>query len=456
MPPKKCGYCRQSGHRKNKCPLYIAKKGIRKPTCGICGQPGHNRGTCPQRDLSTVTGRRAGRPRVAAIAKTTQRRLTRLLNPHYDASGNRIVATGSGAAGFAPQCAARDPDPSLIGYQFQAVDTARLRVTGRRGTYSIRTHSGFEIGPVERRVRSSAKVLRRAAEFAERHEKRTTGFLDKSAAEFRASKPPEATILPIPSPRVPATPRAGQVGLLRPSPRPEPTTDAEPRAKPEPVPQPETTPPSAAVWDPRAADTRSQAVHQDLEDTRHRMELKAAFEAGRRGREMLEAAKREAAASDLDRRRREAATDDLVRHLDAHRGNRTTPVPPKKKHEPREQPDLDDEAPVQDVRRSGNPVPARARVRTRKRPVRATKPDDLLIAPAHPVVPNEQRLRDAVEGRPTQHAEPLPGGLPPQNRIVYDTVACRHVRASKIDAYVRRQCRKWQQQLDTLGRTARY
>ena len=81
---------------------------------------------------------------------------------------------------------------------------------------------------------------------------------------------------------------------------------------------------------------------------------------------------------------------------------------------------------MQDVRRSGNPVPVRARVRTRKWPVRATKPDDSLIAPAQPVAPNERRLRDAVEGRPTQHAEPLPGGLPPQNRIVYDTVACRH------------------------------
>ena len=456
MPPKKCGYCRQPGHRKNKCPLYIAKKGIQKPTCRICGQPGHNRGTCPQRDPSTVTGRRAGRPRVAAVVKARQRRLTRQLNPHYDASGNRIVATGSGAAGFAPQCAAQDPDPSLVGYQFQARDTARLQVSGRRGTFTIRTHSGFEVAPVERRVRSSAKALQRAAEFAQRHEERTTGFLDKSAAEFRANKLPEPTILPTPSPRLPATPRAGQAGLLRIKSR----SGREQRPKPQPVPQPRQQHPSAAVWDPRAADTRSQAVRQDLQDTRRRMEMEAAFEAGRRGREMLEAAKREAACKDLEHRRREAAADDLVRRLDAHRVNRTkpgfTPVPKKKKHEPRERDLVDDEPPVQDARHSGTPAPVQARVRARKRPVEVKKPDDSRIAPAQPVVPNDQHLRDAVEGRPTQHAEPLPGGLPPRNRIVFDTLAGRYVRTSKISAYVRRQSRKWRQTLDTLGRTARY
>ena len=457
MPPKKCGYCRQPGHRKNKCPFYIAKKGIQKPTCRICGQPGHNRGTCPQRDPSTVTGRRAGRPRVAAVVKARQRRLTRQLNPHYDASGNRIVATGSGAAGFAPQCAAQDPDPSLVGYQFQARDTARLQVSGRRGTYTIRTHSGFEVAPVERRVRSSAKALRRATEFAERHENRTTGVLDYTAAQFRASQPPEPTILPIPSPRLPATPRAGQANLLRIKSK---AAKPELRPKPQPVPQPTQHHQSVTVWDPRAADPRSQAVRQDLQDTRHHMEMAAAFEAGRRGREMLDAAKREAAGGDQDRRRREAAADDLVRRLDAHRVNRTKPgftQVPKKKHKPREQRDLvDDEAPVQDVRRSGIPVPYQARIRARKRPVEVKKPDDSRIAPAQPVVPNEQRLRNAVEGRPTQHAEPLPGGLPPRNRIVFDTLAGRYVRASKISAYVRRHSRKWRHKLDTLGRTARY
>eukprot|EP01043_Picozoa_sp_COSAG02_P055192 COSAG02_NODE_6363_length_3623_cov_7.028377_3_plen_89_part_00 len=50
---------------------------------------------------------------------------------------------------------------------------------------------------------------------------------------------------------------------------------------------------------PRAADPRSQAVLQTLQQTRDRMALEAAFEAGRRGREMLEAAKQEVASEDV-------------------------------------------------------------------------------------------------------------------------------------------------------------
>ena len=59
-------------------------------------------------------------------------------------------------------------------------------------------------------------------------------------------------------------------------------------------------------------------------------------------------------------------------------------------------------------------------------------------------------------GRPTQHAKSLPGGLPAHNRIVYDKQTGRHVWASKIDAYVRRQSRKWRETLDTLGSITLY
>jgi hypothetical protein len=64
--------------------------------------------------------------------------------------------------------------------------------------------------------------------------------------------------------------------------------------------------------DPHAADKRSRAVLQTLQDTRDRMALEAAFEAERLGREMLdEQAKYDANMKDLDRRQRKAAADDL-------------------------------------------------------------------------------------------------------------------------------------------------
>ena len=61
--PRKCSYCKQLGHRRDHCPAYAAEHGTCRSLCSICNQPGHNKGTCPKRDPSTVTGRRAGRPR---------------------------------------------------------------------------------------------------------------------------------------------------------------------------------------------------------------------------------------------------------------------------------------------------------------------------------------------------------------------------------------------------------
>ena len=61
--PRKCSYCEQLGHRRDHCPAYAAEHHACRSLCSICNQPGHNKGTCPKRDPSTVTGRRAGRPR---------------------------------------------------------------------------------------------------------------------------------------------------------------------------------------------------------------------------------------------------------------------------------------------------------------------------------------------------------------------------------------------------------
>ena len=66
-------------------------------------------------------------------------------------------------------------------------------------------------------------------------------------------------------------------------------------------------------------------MRQDLEDTCRRMELQAAFEAGRRGRQMLEAAKRDATAKDLDKR--SSAASEAVAKAARAAADRQTAVP---------------------------------------------------------------------------------------------------------------------------------
>ena len=198
MPPRKCKHCRQPGHYISTCPV-LKKIGKRKQTCRICGQPGHNRGTCPQRDDSTASGKRAGRPRKAEIDKKAQRRLTRVLNPHYDKSGNRVSATGGGLPGFAERTAERDADLSVVGFQFQPAQHECKKFPGRRGVHTIRAHQGFAKMPVVRRVEPSAGALQRAFEYAERQQRQTTESLERTAAEYYARRPAEETILPLPN-----------------------------------------------------------------------------------------------------------------------------------------------------------------------------------------------------------------------------------------------------------------
>ena len=191
-------HCRQPGHYISTCPV-LKKIGKRKRTCRICGQPGHNRGTCPQRGESTASGKRAGRPRKAEIDKKAQRRLTRVLNPHYDKSGNRVSATGGGLPGFAERTAECDADLSVVGFQFQPAQHGWGKFPGRRGVHTIRCHRGFVKIPVVRRVKPSARALQRAFEYAERQQQQTTESLERTAAEYYARRPAEETILPLPN-----------------------------------------------------------------------------------------------------------------------------------------------------------------------------------------------------------------------------------------------------------------